>query len=85
MYAIIFSPTSQSQFDKLEKKIQNRILLSLERIRIRPHNFVKKLSGYPFFRLRTGEYRIILDIKNDCLTIIVIEIGHRKNIYKPFK
>ena len=54
----------------------------LERIKIRPYEYVKKLSGYRYFRLRVGYYRLILDINNKQLMIIVIEIGHRKNIYK---
>jgi len=82
MYEIEFSITAEKQFKNLEKSIQIRILSVLERIRIRPYPHVKKLVGSPFFRLRVGEYRVILDIKNDKLIVFVIEVGHRKNIYK---
>ena len=81
-YKIEFSPIAQKQFDGLEKTIQERITASLERIRVRPYDFVKKLSGYPYYRSRIGDYRLILDIKNELLLVIVIEVGHRKNIYK---
>jgi mRNA interferase RelE/StbE len=43
---------------------------------------VKKLVGDPGYRLRVGEYRVIIDIYKDKLVILVIKIGHRKNIYK---
>lgn len=82
MYEIEFSLTAKKQLTKLESKSQLRIISSLERIRIRPYSFVKKLVGSSYFRLRVGEYRVILDIKDTKLIIFVIELGHRKNIYK---
>ena len=81
-YEIIFTDTSLKQFKKLEKNVQERIIKALERIRIRPEVHVKKLVGDPGYRLRVGEYRVIIDIYRDKLVILVIKIAHRKNIYK---
>jgi mRNA interferase RelE/StbE len=82
VYELEFTDTFRRQFSKLEKLIQQRIVTALERIRIRPDYFVKRLVGSPYYRLRIGHYRIILDIKQDKLIIIVMELGRRKNIYK---
>ena len=82
MYEIIFHKNAQKQIEKLSQEIQKRIIFSLERIRISPHTHVKRLVNTPYFRLRVGDYRIILDIENKKLILFVIEIGHRKNIYK---
>lgn len=81
-YEIIFTDTSRKQFRKLEKDVQERIIKILERIRIRPESYVKKLIGDPGYRLRVGDYRVILDIQKSELIILVIKIGFRKNIYK---
>ena len=81
-YKITILPVAQRQLEKLEKSLQQRILNALERIRMRPYGFVKKLSGSPYFRARVGDYRIVLDIKNNELRVFVVEIGHRKSIYK---
>ena len=81
MYEIIFSDFALKQLEKLEKTVQKRILSSLEKIRIRPESFVKKLVGEPGFRLRVGDYRVIMDIRKDKLLILIIKVGHRKNIY----
>ncbi len=81
MYNIEFSKIAEKQFYKLEREVQSRIISVLERIKIRPYNNVKKLVGNPYFRLRVGDYRIILDIKETKLIIFIIEVGHRKNIY----
>ncbi len=82
MFSVEFSKTAEKQLYKLEKNIQVRIISTLERIRIRPYPHVKKLVGSPYFRLRVGDYRLILDIQPDKLIIFVVEIGHRKGIYK---
>ena len=82
MYQIEFSKLAESQLNKLEQNMQERIIDVLERIKIRPHHFVNRLVGSPYYRLRVGDYRIILDIKQDKTIIFVIELGHRKNIYK---
>ena len=82
MYSVEFSKIAEKQFYKLEKNVQIRITSALERCRVRPYAHVKKLVGNPYFSLRTGDYRVILDIKENKLIIFVIEVGHRKNIYQ---
>ena len=81
MYEIIFSQTARNQFKKLEKIVQERIIKTLERIRVRPEDYVKNLVNDPGYRLRVGDYRVILDIDKNNLLILVIKLGHRKNIY----
>jgi len=82
MYFIEFSKKAKKQLDKLPKGIQIRIVLILDRIKIRPFHFVKRKQGTPHFILRVGEYRVILDIKSKKLIILVLEVGPRKGIYK---
>jgi mRNA interferase RelE/StbE len=81
IYELTYSECALKQLKKLEKNIQLRVLASLERCRINPYPHLKKLVGSPYFRLRVGDYRIILNINDNEVRILVIEIGHRKNIY----
>ena len=81
-YKLTFSDFADKQLSKLPIDVQNRIISTLKRCQIRPYNHIKKLVGSKYFRLRVGDYRVILDIINDELIIHVIEVGHRKNIYK---
>jgi len=81
-YEIVFSDKAFKQLKKLEKSVQERIIKVLERVRIRPDSYVTKLVGDLGFRLRVGEYRIIIDIDKDKLLVLVIKIGHRSSIYK---
>lgn len=82
MYEIVISEKALKQLKKLEKDIQERIIHALERIRIRPEAYVIKLVGDPAYKLRVGDYRVLLDVDKNKLLILVIKVGHRKNIYK---
>ena len=85
VYTIKFTNHAASQIKKFPQEIKDRIEVSLRRIQTRPFDFIDRLVGQPYYKLRVGEYRIIMDIINDDLIILVVEVGHRKNINKRFK
>lgn len=82
VYEIVFTETAKRQLSKLEKDLQKRIVSTLERIRIRPEDYLIKLVGYPVYKLRVGDYRVIIDLDKNQLLILVIKVGHRKNVYQ---
>jgi|TARA_B100001971_G_C17847469_1_gene361720 mRNA interferase RelE/StbE len=82
MYDFILTDKAKKQLNKFPSNLRNRIGIVFERIKIRPYHFVKRKQGTPYYILRIGEHRAILDIKNNKLIILVLEIGYRKNIYK---
>jgi mRNA interferase RelE/StbE len=81
IYELTYSECALKQLKKLEKNVRLRLVFALERCRINPHHHVKKLVGYPYFRLRVGDYRVILRVNDNELRILVVELGNRKNIY----
>ena len=80
-YDIIFSDKAFRQLKKMEKNIQKRIIAVLERIRIRPEVHVTKLTGDSGYKIRVGDYRVIMDIDNKKLHILVLKVGHKKKVY----
>ena len=83
MYELISSPNAFKSLEKLEKSVQERITSALGRLRIRPESCdIKRLVGMPGYRFRVGDYRVIIDLDQNKLMILVIKIGHRKNIYE---
>lgn len=82
MYDILFSDKARKQLEKLERNLQKRIISALERARIRPEAYFTKLVSDPGYRFRVGDYRIIADIDQGKLIILVLLIGHRSNVYK---
>lgn len=47
----------------------------------RPHD-CKKLSSQEKYRIRCGNFRILYSIENDILTVFVVKVGHRKDVYR---
>lgn len=79
-FQVIFSDLGLKQLRKLDREVGQRIISTLERIRIRPDAYVKKLVGDEGYRLRVGNYRVILDLDREKLIILVLRIGHRRNV-----
>lgn len=82
MFELTYSKTAVKFLKKLQKEKQEHIISVLERARIRPEAHFERLIGEKAYKLRAGDYRIIADIHKEKLRILVIKIGHRKNIYK---
>jgi mRNA interferase RelE/StbE len=82
MYQIIIPSNAKKLLKKLDKNIQGRIVSALEKIQVNPFRFIEKLTDTQYYKLRVGDYRVILDIFKDKLIILVIKLGHRKKIYK---
>ena len=81
-YEILFSDKALKQLKKIEPKVQERIIAALEKIRIRPEAYVIKLVGYNVYKLRVGDYRVIMDLDNKKLHILILKVKHRRNVYK---
>ena len=82
-FQIIWSESASKELKKLDRTVANRIFKKVSQLSENPYySNVTKMIGDPYFRLRVGDYRIIFDIQNDMLRILVLKVGHRKNVYK---
>ena len=82
MYSIELTDTSKKFLKKLDKKEYGILLNKIYSIRENPFRFLKRLQGEKLWRLRVGNYRAEVDVIISMNKIIVVRIGHRKNIYK---
>jgi len=81
-YDIILTETAQRFLNKCNQDLKERIAKKISLLREHPElgkPLVGKLSGW--WSLRIGDYRVIYQIKHNELIVVVIRIGHRKNIY----
>ncbi len=81
MFQIELTETARDFLKKLQKKDAEIILNKIYSIRENPYRFLKRLQGEKLWRLRIGDYRAKVDVIVSMNKIIVIRIGHRKNIY----
>ena len=87
VYTIKFKPAAARKLLKFPKPIQVKLARKIDSLTINPYpQGTKKLKGSDdLHRLRVGDYRIIYQVKNDQLLILVVKIGHRKEIYRSSK
>lgn len=83
-YAIQFKPTALRQLEKLSRDLQKRIASKVQALRDEPFPpGCKKLFGETdTWRVRIGDYRIIYRVHRNVLLILVINIGHRRDVYR---
>ena len=87
-WTIEFTDTALRQLEKLDHTVQRRIwrflngrLAPLEN----PRKLGEALQGErfgEFWRYRVGDYRLITKIEDDCLVILVLRVGHRREVYR---
>jgi len=86
-YKVEYTSKARKDLKKLPLDIAQNIILSINSIKGEPYYYVKKIKGtknYPLYTYLVGEYRLILDIEDDHLLILVIEAGHRRKIYRKY-
>jgi mRNA interferase RelE/StbE len=66
---------------QIAKRIRSKVLV-LARDPNAPNNNLKRLTGVDGYRLRVGDWRVIYTLTHDALTVIVIRVGHRSEVYE---
>lgn len=81
-WQVVWSEKSVKQLEKIDKKDAQRIYDRVIDCADDPFRTAVRLAGSPFFRLRVGNYRVILDVQQGKLIVFVVEVDLRKRIYK---
>lgn len=82
-YSIEILRVAQKQLAKIDRASQQRIIDGIRSLTEDPRPFgCKKLSGRPAWRIRIGPYRVIYEIHDDRLLVLVVAIGDRKDVYR---
>ena len=84
MYNVVLKKSAENDLSKINPVYYNSVASRLVSLEINPRPFgCIKLAGYKnLYRIRVGVYRVIYSIKDDILTVEVIKIDHRRNVYR---
>jgi len=82
VWQVIWSEKSVKQLEKIDKKNAQKIYDSVLDCAKDPFRAVMRLTNSPFYRLRVGNYRVILHVQQRKMIIFVVETDHRGRIYK---
>ena len=81
MYQVIFDNKAIEFLEKVDTKNRERIFNKIMTAKENPFRYFEKLTARNLYKLRVGDYRVIADIDESKIKILVLLVGHRKNIY----
>lgn len=86
MYTVEFLKEAVAELDRVDLVWRRRILSKIKLLAENPQNLsnnIKRLRGkhQQYFRLRVGDFRVIYSEEKDKLLILIIRIGHRREVY----
>lgn len=83
MYAVEFLPSAAKALARLDRAVQVRIASRIDRLAADPRKDTVKLSGSDdVWRARVGDYRVLYRIEDERVTVLVVRVGHRRDVYR---
>ncbi len=80
-FQIIWSESAARQLAKLDRAVSKRILSRVQDLETDPPRSLRKLVGVPYYRLRVGDYQVIVEVTQGKLLVLVLKVGHQSQIY----
>ena len=86
-YRLEFTPAAYRQLEALPLRIRKRISVRIDGLisNPRPAGCTKLKGSDDLYRIRTGDYRILYQVKDDNLPILVVKVGHGREVYKKIR
>lgn len=82
-YRIVFRKSVSRDLRPTPNRDLRKILAAIESLSEKPRpEGIEKLSGQDRYRMRRGDYRIIYEIKEEEIMVVVVKVGHRKDVYR---
>lgn len=83
IWTVIFTSKAEKDMEKLPDDIAKRIILKIEEIaQDDPYQKLDKMTNSPYYKLRVGVYRGIINIVNDKMILQLVKVKHRSHVYK---
>jgi mRNA interferase RelE/StbE len=82
-YKILIKPSAAKEIEEIPLRDRRRIVARIQELSTDPRlPGCQKLSGQDKFCLRQGVYRIVYSVNDDELAVLVVKVGHRKEVYR---
>lgn len=83
-YQVELAPSAARQLRKMDPQAQRRVQAAIELLadEPRPAGAKKLVGGDGEWRVRTGDYRVVYEIRDRVLLVLVLAVGHRREIYR---
>jgi mRNA interferase RelE/StbE len=82
-YKLLIKPSAAKELEAISPKDRRKVITRIEALATdpRPHG-CEKLSGQEHYRVRQGDYRVVYGIDDAAQTVLVVKIGHRRDVYR---
>jgi len=84
VFTVLLHPKAAKALEKIDESMRSRIKEKLMELRERPVKVGKQLRHSNFWSLRVGDYRAIYEIDRGKNQVVILFVGHRKNVYDDF-
>jgi len=82
-YSVFFLPRADREFAALSKSDFERVKRAIDGLADNPRPInCQKLKGRGGWRIRAGDYRVVYDIDDSVRTMMIVNIGHRREVYR---
>jgi mRNA interferase RelE/StbE len=83
-WRVEFAAKAEKQFRLLDRAVQRRLATEIDGLadNPRPYGAVKLAGGEDIYRIRMGDYRVVYQVRDRVLLVLVVRVGHRKDIYR---
>ena len=82
-YRLLIKPSAAKELETLPHKDRRRIATKIQHLASEPRPAgTEKLSGQEKYRLRQGNYRILYSVDDAQLAVVIVKIGHRRDVYR---
>ena len=84
MYTLLIERDAEKGFKRIPKNISNKLITKIKSLKDNPKpGGCRKITGSENdYRVRVGDYRVIYEINENNKQVIILAVGHRKDIYK---
>lgn len=82
-YRVLIKRSAASELEEGPRKDRERLVARIAKLSAEPRPpGSDKLSGQPLYRIRQGAYRVVYEIDDDAIVVLVIRVAHRRDVYR---
>jgi mRNA interferase RelE/StbE len=83
-WTIRYEREAESEIDALDPSVRRRVLIAIGNLARDPRSApnVKAMKGSDAYRLRVGDWRVVYTLHDDVLTVLVVRVAHRRDVYR---
>ena len=82
-YKLLIKPSAAKELEAVPRKDRRRIVARIRNLSVKPRPpGCERLSGHDVYRVRQGNYRVVYAVQDADLAVVIITIGHRREVYR---